>query len=81
MTHVAEMLLGIDQIHEVLRPVAPSIVDYFSDNIFTSVVVWSGMRRQNNYTTGNGNSDRESDCGQFYTTLRYNLIMTESHAG
>jgi len=70
--------LGIDQIHKVLRPMAPSVVDYFSDNIFTSEVVWRGMRRQNNYTTGNGNSDRESDFGQFYTTLRYNLIITES---
>jgi len=78
MSHVAEMLLGTDQIHKVLRPMAPSVVDYFSENIFTSEVVWRGMRRQNNYTTGNGNSDRESDCGQFYTARWYNLIITES---
>ena len=57
---------------------APSVVDFFNDNIFISLAVWRGMRSQNNYTTRNGNSDRESDCGQFYTTRRYNLTITES---
>jgi hypothetical protein len=65
MSHVAELLLGIDQIHKVLRQMAPSVVDYFSENIFTSEVVWRGMRRQNNYTTGNGNSDREATVANF----------------